>query len=757
MTGPPSSPLLSVKYAVPPPRPAAVRRKRLHDGLRAAREARLCAVVAPAGWGKTTLLAQWAREPEQRLCTAWVSLDRSDDEPVRFWAYALTALSALDATVSARALAALSAPAVDPVTVAVPTLLNDLAAISAQYVLVLDDVHVLHDRQVWEGLEFLLEYLPPSLRVVMAGRADPALPLARLRARGQLAEIRADDLRFTLEESADLVAAVGGSRLPPASAAQLWERTEGWAAGLQLAALSVRGSGEPEAAVSRLRGDDRHILDYLATEVLDRLDPAQLDLLVRMSVLRRLSGPLCDAVLGRSGSAGILRDLEQANLFVAALDPARRWYRCHSLLRDVLRRELEATDPDAVPLLLGRAADWYAAEGRTDEAVRLLIAARDIARAMALLRSSQAWFFESGAAAVYLRLGEEAVAAGGPPDAEVYVMLAYAAVLSGRFDRVRHWCDAADPFVGDRTPPVDGWRSARALLLTMRAAYGHEEGDRSSADLVEGARAVQLEADAGRPGYVLARAALASAYMRAGRYEDAVALLTDAWQRPSRALLPTPALLQTAGLVALNRLQVGDVEVAKEVCDEVSATADAVEGAWGEAAASSVTWLRLVQGRLARSGGDLILARSRLRCAVRLADVWGRDLELVRALSSLAEVELAAGDRRGAREAATRAREVADAAPIRPLAAAELQAVETRLGRGAVRAARRLGRLHEDLTDRELSVLQALSGPATQRDISAALFLSVNTVKGYTKSLYRKLGTSSRRDAVERGRALGLV
>jgi LuxR family maltose regulon positive regulatory protein len=714
-------------------------------------------VVAPAGWGKTTLLAHWAAEPEQQPRTAWVSLDRSDDEPVRFWTYVLTALRELDPTVGGRALTALSAPGVEPVAVVLPLLLNDLAASTGRYVLVLDDVHALRDRRVWEGLEFLLTYVPESLRVVMAGRADPALPLARLRARGELTEIRAADLRFTVEESSAMIAAVGGVRLQPASLTQLWRRTEGWAVGLQLAALSVRGSGRPESTVARLRGDDRHILDYFSTEVLDPLDPDQRELLVRTSVLERLSGPLCDAVLRRTGSADVLRQVEDANLFVAALDPGRRWYRCHVLLRDVLRRELEATRPDSVPALLGRAADWYAGEGQMDEAVRHVIAAGDVVGAMDLLRSSGAWFFERGAAAVYLQLGEDAASAGGPADAEVFMNLAYAAVLSGRFDRVRHWCDAAEVVVDDGAVSIDGWLSARACLLTMRAAYGHEEGDRTSVALAEGRGAVQLETDPERPGYVLARAAMASAHMRCDQYTDAVTVLADAWRRPSRALLPTSALLQTAGLFALNLLHAGEFEVAREVCAEVAAAADAVQDAWGDAAAASVTWLRLVAGRLAHRGGDLALARSHLRRAVQLAEVWGRDVELVRALSSLAQTELAAGDRSAAREAATRAREVADAAPIRRLAAAELQAVETRLGRGAVRAARRLGRLHEDLTDRELSVLRALSGPASQREVGAALFLSVNTVKGYTKSLYRKLGASSRREAVEQGRALGLI
>lgn len=757
MTGPVTFPLLSVKHAVPPPRPGAVPRQRLSDVLGAARGTRLCVVVAPAGWGKTTLLAQWATDPGQRPCTAWVSLDRSDDEPVRFWTYVLTSLHGVDPEAAGPALAALSAPGVDPVTVALPRLVNDLAASCGRYVLVLDDVHVLHDRRVWEGLEFLLAYLPASLRLVMAGREDPALPLARLRARGELTEVRAADLRFTVQESGDVIAAVGGVGLRPATLTELWHRTEGWAVGLQLAALSLRGSDRPESTVARLRGDDRHVLDYFSAEVLARMEPGQRDLLVRGSVLERLSGPLCDAVLGRTGSAGVLQQLEDANLFVAALDPGRRWYRCHGLLRDVLRRELEVSRPDAGPALLRRAAGWYAGEGQIDEAVRCLLAAGDVVGGMDLLRSSEAWFFESGAAATYLQLGEEAVSAGAPPDAGVFVMLGYAAVLDGRFDRVRHWCDLAEPLVDDRAVQIDGWRSAHACLLTMRAAYGHEEGDRASAALAEGGRAVQLETDPGQPGYVLARAALASACMRAGRYEDAVAQLTDAWQRPSRALLPTAALLQTAGLLALALLQVGADQAAEEVCAEVRPAADAVERSWGDAAAGSVTWLRLVEGRLAHRARDLATARRRLGRAVELAEAWGRDVELVRALSSLAEVDLAAGDRAAARETVTRARDVADGAPIRPVAAAELQAVETRLGRGAVRAARRLGHLHEDLTDRELSVLQALSGPASRREVGAALFLSVNTVKGYTTSLYRKLGASSRREAVERGRALGLI
>jgi LuxR family maltose regulon positive regulatory protein len=290
----------------------------------------------------------------------------------------------------------------------------------------------------------------------------------------------------------------------------------------------------------------------------------------------------------------------------------------------------------------------------------------------------------------------------------------------------------------------------------MRAAYGYA-GDEEGADLADGVGAVELESDPELPGYVLARTALASAHMRAERYDDAVVLLADAWRRPSRAMLPTPALLQSAGLYAINLLNTDDWETASEVCAEVREASHAVEAGWGDASAASITWLRLVEGRIAHRNGDLATARSSLVRAAELADAWGRPHELVMALASLASTELAAGDRGAARNALTRARDVADTGLVRTAVVRELQAVETRMGRGALRAARRVGHIYEDLTDRELSVLRELSGPSTQREIGATLFLSVNTVKGYTKSLYRKLGASSREEAVERGRFLGLI
>lgn len=320
---------------------------------------------------------------------AWLTLDEADDGPNRFWTYLVTALRAAAPDLGEGALAALRVPGVDPLDVALPTLLNDLAASGTRHVLILDDYHVLTDVRIHEAVEFLLTYLPPSLHLVIASRFDPPLPLARMRARGQLTEIRAIDLRFTAAEAAGLVSLVGQVDVGTEALDALVDRTEGWAVGLKLAALTIRGAPDPAARAKKVRGDDRHIIDFLASEVLDRLPAGRREFLVRTAVLDRLCGSQCDAVLGRKGSAAVLEELEHADLFVVPLDAHREWYRYHRLFRDALRRELDATAPDAVPDLFRRAADWHLAAGQVEEAVRCLTATGDRRAAGRLLLSAE--------------------------------------------------------------------------------------------------------------------------------------------------------------------------------------------------------------------------------------------------------------------------------------------------------------------------------------------------------------------------------
>ena len=298
-------------------------------------------ISAPAGWGKTCLLRDW-RLADTASRTAWVSVDPGDNDPVRFWAHVIASVAGVSPGFGAAALPVLTAPGADSTDAVLPMLVNELEVLPAPVTLVLDDYHLISNQDILRSVAFMVEHLPPALCLALAIRADPELPLARLRARGEIFEIRADDLRFTEAETAALLNGTLGLALGPADIRALQQRTEGWAAGLYLAGLSLRGRPEPSAFIQAFAGDDRQIVDYLLAEVLDGLPAEIRSFLLRTSVLDRLSGPLCDAVTGGSGSQRILEEMERANLFLVRLDTRRRWYRYHQLFGELLRHELDS-------------------------------------------------------------------------------------------------------------------------------------------------------------------------------------------------------------------------------------------------------------------------------------------------------------------------------------------------------------------------------------------------------------------------------
>ncbi|HYP46226.1 MAG TPA: LuxR C-terminal-related transcriptional regulator [Propionibacteriaceae bacterium] len=746
-----SRPLLMAKLLVPRLPPTTVTRGRLEGRLAVEPHVRLTTVVAPAGWGKTTLLAAWAGGGEGRGRTGWLSLDEADDEPVRFWTYALSALDRVAPTVTRESLAALNAPGMDPIGVALTALLNALTTAEDSYALVLDDYHVLSDPMIHSQVEFLLAYLPPALHLVIAGRADPPLPLARMRARGELNEVRLAELRCTTAEGARLVTGVSGlSELALGTTNRLVERTEGWPAGLQLAALTLRESGNFDAAAAELSGDRRHILDYFAAEVLPGLEVNERQLLVQCSVLERLSGPLCDAVLGTKGAGDVLAQLHRDGVFFSALGGG--WYRCHRLFRDVLRRELEREVADQASAVLTRAADWFLAEGRLEEAIEHRQAAGDSAEALELLLTGDRWFLDRGAAAAFLRLGEQLAAQITSP--RLFVALAVAAGESGQYDRCLHWLTAAEPLIEAGSKPLPGWHTLRGQADTIWATFP-AAGDADSA-LRYATRAAELETDPTKYGHLFARHVLGSALLSAGRLSEGLELLRECWGSPLRRELPSLFALQSAGQLALILVEAEDVAGASRISREVRDLAAAAEEAWGPGAAAALAGLRLAEARLL-SASDSDRAMSALVRAVDLAEVWGWPTLVVAALSQLAAAQWAAGDRAVARLTLKRAKDAVATGEARPGAVQRLEALEARIGRGATTEAHARGALAEELTDRELSILRALRGPLSAREIGSEMYLSVNTVKGYTKSLYRKLGVVARADAVRRGHELGLI
>ena len=369
--------MLSTKLYVPREQPGFIPRPRLVEALDEGLTPGLVLVCAPAGCGKTVLLADWARRG--RWPVAWLSLDAADNDPARFWRHVIAALDQARPGIGERVGALLGPPAPSSFEGLVTALINELAAQSGQdaVLLVLDDYHLIAANQVHAPLEFLVEHLPPGLRLVLASRSDPPLPLARLRARGQLAELRGGSLRFTQEEAAALLGEAVGGELPTAAVAGLAARTEGWAAGLQLAALSLRGQVDPAGFVAAFSGSHRYVLDYLTEEVLGRQGEQVRTFLLETSVLDKLSGGLCDAVTGRPGSQAMLEQVERANLFLVPLDEVRGWWRYHHLFADLLRARLREQQPSRVTALHRSAAAWCEEHGLADDAVQHALASGD--------------------------------------------------------------------------------------------------------------------------------------------------------------------------------------------------------------------------------------------------------------------------------------------------------------------------------------------------------------------------------------------
>jgi LuxR family maltose regulon positive regulatory protein len=367
--------LLATKLHIPRPRPNVLARPQLLERLTEGTARELTLVCAPAGFGKTTVLGEWARRSQRPV--AWLSLDRGDSDPARFWRYVAAALDGLRAGIHQQVAALLRGPQQPPLEAVMTVVVNELTTLPGEVVLVLDDYHLLEAPPVHHSLAFLLERLPAQLRLVVASRADPPLPLARLRASGQLAELRERDLRFTLAEAAALLREATGLKLPAASVAALTARTEGWVAGLQLAGLSLQGHADPARFVATFTGSHRFVLDYLTEEVLARQPEHLVRFLLETSVLDRLFGPLCDAVTGRADGQQLLEQVERANLFLVPLDEERRWWRYHHLFADLLRARLQQASPDRMTELQRAAAAWCEAHELGDDAIRHALAAGD--------------------------------------------------------------------------------------------------------------------------------------------------------------------------------------------------------------------------------------------------------------------------------------------------------------------------------------------------------------------------------------------
>ena len=722
-----------------------VQRPRLLEELARAVSAKLVLVDAPAGFGKTTLVAQWRASAIERRRFAWVSLDSGDDDPGRLWWHVVSALERacpeLDAEDLLRALRTQAPQIGDDV---IPGLANRLARLRAPVVLVLDDYHVIKERSCHDQMASLLLHLPPAVQLVLITRADPRLPLARLRTTGEMVEIRMPELRFGPLQAAALVHAVSGAGLSAADLADLVEQTEGWPAGLYLAALSLRGHPAPGAFVRQFTGNNRFVVDFLAEEVLTR-QPAEIrQFLARTSILGRFCAPLCDAVAGSGNGADVLDVLERENLFVVPLDETRGWYRYHHLFAQVLRSELARAEPGTVPALHQRASAWYLASGWVEEAISHALAAGDIPGSVDLIARNWHAYVSVGRAGTvraWMRLFTDDQIAAHPLAAHC---AAWAAALSGEPEPLRRWLPVIEASHLPGQLP-DGLVSLEASAALLRGVYGFE-GLRV---MRESARqAAGLETDPGSPWYALARAAYGFSLYLSGDLEAAQAELEDAARSEWCATLIGILALSTLSLIAVER---GDIPRAEGLADTARGLAsrdDLSEAPQGALAYTATGTVRAAQGRFHEARAEFEHA------------VWSRRRKpgmspwaTLEGMLRLAQVLLDLGQRAEARELTGEAQDVLAEFPE------GVEVLQARLEglRRQLTAPLRVAGRGSELTEREVAVLRLLRGTLSLREISVELYVSPNTVKTHAQAIYRKLGVSTRHDAVARGREAGVL
>ena len=740
---PGGGPLVATKLYVPVLSADRVSRPSLVAELRDGSRARLILVSAPAGAGKTTVLASWRADPAEERPFAWLSLDSRDNDPVRFWNYVLAAVRTVAPDAGAGVDDALRLAGGDVTELALPLLVNALTLLPGPIVLVLDDYHVISSADVHQSVAFLIDHLPRTVQVALAGRSDPPLGLARLRASAELLEIRAPDLGLSTGEATALLNGSLGLGLAPEQVRILRERTEGWAAGLQLVGLSLRGREDRGRYIASFAGDDRQIVDYLVAEVLGRQSPAVQDFLLRTSIAQRLTGPLCDALLDTTNSARQLVELERANLFTIPLDERRQWYRYHHLFGDLLAHELSLALPGEVTALHRRAYEWHLREGLVAEAIAHAIAAGDYHEAAELIAANWLDFVNGGELATV-----EAWTRGLPDkaiDPRMCLARAWMLLVLGRPGEVEAEVRAAERGVLPG-PLADGSSSVESSAAMVRTSARLMLGDVGAA-AQSAAAALELEPDPAAPWRPQVTNALGMTAFWSGAAEEAEAAFSETVSAGE------PAGFYGAVIYALGYLAVISAQRAKlaEAGRRVSmARALAKRQALGE------HWFTVMidyaAGELARARGDLQVARAEVERGLGIARRWGLRLDIAYGLLALSRIALAAGGAAEARELRARAQRQLAACPdpgflrgwARAEDAADPESVPPADG-------------FDELSERELAVLRLLSSRLSLREIGNELYVSLNTIKTHTRNVYAKLRVGSRQQAVVRARELGLL
>ena len=740
-----SAPLLRTKLVVPGS-PRLVVRESLIEALSEGLSQPLTLVYGPAGSGKTMLVAQWAASVRAELPVAWLWLEADDNDPARFWMYVIEALRGVVHGLGEASLAMLRAPGVSLVEEAFPVLLNELADVTEQFVLVLDDYHVIEDGRIHDAMASLIEHLPTTLRVVMTSRVEPPLRVGTLRARAQLNEIDARQLRFSVSEAESMLNEVHGLGLTAETVERLHDRTEGWAAGLYLAVLSMRGRDDGSRFVESFAGSDRRVVDYLAAEVLGEQREADVEFLLHTSVLDRFSAAVCDAVRSAQDSRAMLDRIERVNYFLIPLDPGHEWYRYHHMFGELLRHELGRREPRRVAELHDRAGRWFLDAGMVSEAIGHLTAAGELDVASQLIDSHWLAFTNAGQRETVARWMDQLPGGYIASDGRLCLAQARTALTVGERDEVLRWVDLATQAPANN--PCDDAELGEEVTV-VRAAAWQLLGDMRQAEQLAG-RLAPL--DGRSVWHSLAACVLGTSARSFDDHDNAQGLFETALRLGSSSpnLIVSTIALGRLALIAADR---GDW---RECSAKVGAAFDVVR-----ANDLAEYWIcssaHIARGRLFRHDRRLMEAGTELERAVSLARRGAGLVEWSYALTALADARSELGDRRAARELVLEARELLSRAPepgtLVPRLVEQMEStLRLVLDLSGARPV-----VTEELTAREHAVLGLLPTGLSAREIADELGISRDTVKTHTKRVYQKLGVSSRRSAVARGRELGLL
>jgi ATP/maltotriose-dependent transcriptional regulator MalT len=731
--------LITTKLCPPVVRDQIVPRERLVEPLRTRSGVKLSLVACPAGYGKTTLLGAWYEAEAARKPVGWLTLDEGDNDPVVLWSYVIEALG--------RACPAISVPvspqmagAASIVPVVLPRLVNELDD-QGEVTLILDDFHRLSDGPARQSLAWFIDHAPLTFQLVVSTRTEPDLPLAALRAHGELLELRADDLRFTCEEADAFLNGRLELGLTPEEVDGLLQRLEGWPTGLYLTALSIRRTDDRHGFVNALSASSRHLIDFLETEVLQAHDPPMQALMLGSSILERLSGPLCDAVLDQQHSTPMLNALAHSNLFLTPLDIEGRWYRFHPLFAQLLRVELERREPGTAPALHHRAYAWHRDHGTTGEAISHAIAAGAHAEAAELIEAC--WVSYANACRydtilAWIRQLPDEMQSGG---VRLLLVKGWMLSLSARREEACQVIAAAEQLgePGGEGPLADGFSCAEASLTMLRAVFPW--GD-VGAQLEYGRRAAELEGP-GSPWQPVACWAVGMGLYYKGEPGEA-----DRWFTESAALAPASAQWPAgASSLAYRSLIAGEQGNLEEQRILAESAAELVRE-HGTVKANGVVPLALGVSLAAR--GQPGEAQPLIEYAAAFIRSRGQPTEAAMALLYQGSVLRALGERERSQAAATEARSIIGSCPDPGILTGRLQAYagspreDTSPGEGK-------------LTRRERRVLQLLTSDLSERDIGHELYVSHNTVHSHVRSIYRKLGVSSRAHALQRTRELRLL